>query len=66
MKNLKKEQDGAIITSAEPEAQKEKGIVVSIPLVWFIVLEVVIVALSVGITIIVINYLKQKQQKNKK
>lgn len=52
-----------LITNAELEEQTKNEMIVKIPLVWFIVLEVVIVALSVGITIVIMNYLKPKQQK---
>lgn len=60
-------QEEVIETNTTVEDKKET-IMVSIPLIWFIVLEVVIVILSVGTTIVVINYLKQNPQniKNKK
>lgn len=48
-------------TNAEVETQEKQPIMVSIPLVWFIVLEIVIVGASVGITIAVMTYLKQKR-----
>ena len=65
IKVTKEEKLGAnetLLTNAELEEQIKNEMIVKIPLVWFIVLEVVIVALSVSITIIVMNHLKQKQQ----
>lgn len=62
-------QEEIIETNTIVEEQKQKEtIMVSIPLIWFIVLELFIVVLSVGTTIIVINYLRQnpKKIKNKK
>lgn len=60
-------QEEVIETNTTVEDKKET-IMVSIPLIWFIVLELFIVILSVGTTIVVINYLKQNHQniKNKK
>lgn len=60
-------QEEVIETNTTVEDKKET-IMVSIPLIWFIVLELFIVVLSVGTTIVVINYLKQNHQniKNKK
>lgn len=47
-------------TNAIVEQSKEKeAIIVSMPLIWFIVLEIVIVLLSVGTTIVVMKYIKQ-------
>lgn len=47
-------------TNAIVEQSKEKEpIIVSMPLIWFIVLEVVIVGFSVGTTIVAMKYLKQ-------
>ncbi|MBO5479434.1 MAG: hypothetical protein J6A04_07135 [Clostridia bacterium] len=46
---------------AEPQARN--GIIVSIPLIWFILLELIIVLVSVGITITVMLYLKHNPLK---
>lgn len=58
-------------TNSIPEqTQQKETIMVSMPLIWFILLEIVIVALSVVATIIIMNYLKknsyQKEDKKQK
>lgn len=58
-------------TNSIPEqTQQKETIMVSMPLIWFILLEIVIVALSVVTTIIIMNYLKknsyQKEDKKQK
>lgn len=63
-KEEKVDADETNFVSAQPEERKE--IVVSIPLAWFIVLEVAIVALSVAVTIIVMNYLRKTQKSKTK
>lgn len=63
-KEEKVDTDETNLVSAGPEERKE--IVVSIPLAWFIVLELVIVALSVAVTIIVMNYLRKTQKSKTK
>lgn len=59
IKEEKLETDETSLISAEPEERKE--IVVSIPLIWFILLEVLIVTISVGITVFIMNYLKLRR-----
>lgn len=63
-KEEKVDVDETNLVSAQPEERKE--IVVSIPLMWFIVLELVIVALSVAVTIIVMNYVRKIQKSKTK
>lgn len=53
--------DEAIVTSVEPERQSVKEMVVTIPLIWFIILEIAIVIVSVTVTILVIRYLKNNR-----
>ncbi len=62
-KEEKLKTDETLLANAEPEEQKANEIIVSIPLVWFIILEVVVIGVSVGITIVTMKYLKAKQQK---
>lgn len=65
-KNEETEPTNAIVE--QPEEKETR--MVSMPLIWFILLEIVIIALSVGTTIIVMNYLKknpyQKEDKKQK
>lgn len=58
-KQEKIETDETNLISAEPEKTKE--IIVSIPLVWFIILEIAIVVVSVTVTILVLKYLKNNR-----
>lgn len=58
-KEEKVDTDETRLISAEPEERKE--ILVSIPLIWFILLEVLIVTISVGITVFIMNYLKLRR-----
>lgn len=55
-KQEKQETNETKLISAEPEERKE--MIVSIPLVWFILLELAIVVVSVTVTILVLKYLK--------
>lgn len=63
----KNEETGEINAIAEQPKEKET-VMVSMPLIWFILLEIVIVVLSVGTTIIVMNHIKKKphQKEDKK
>lgn len=65
-KEEKLETDETLLTNAEPEKQKTEGIIVSIPLVWFIVLEVVLVTVSAAVTVFVMRYLKNNKGKKSK
>lgn len=58
-KQEKIETDETSLISAEPEQTKE--MIVSIPLIWFIILEIAIVIVSVTVTILVIRYLKNNR-----
>lgn len=55
-KQEKQETNETKLISAEPEERKE--MIVNIPLVWFILLELAIVVVSVTVTILVLKYLK--------
>lgn len=65
-KNEETEATNAIVE----QPQQKETMMVSMPLIWFILLEIVIVALSVGTTIIVMNHIKknpyQKEDKKQK
>lgn len=65
-KEEKLETDETLLTNAEPEKQKTEGIIVSIPLVWFIVLEVLLVTVSAAVTVFVMRYLKSSKGKKTK
>ncbi len=62
----KLEIDETLPTNAEPEKQKTERIIVSIPLIWFIVLEVALVIVSATVTVFVMRYLKNSKGKKTK
>lgn len=65
-KEEKIEIDETLPANAEPEQQKAEEIIVSIPLIWFIVLEVALVIVSATVTVLVMRYLKNSKGKKTK
>lgn len=59
IKQEKIETDETSLISTEPKQTKE--MIVSIPLIWFIILEIAIVVVSVTVTILVLKYLKNNR-----